>query len=291
MPKKTLYEVEKVVGHRLENKKSYYCVKWKGYTETTWEPPSSLRLCPELLEAFNSKRKKEKKKTNITPRKSKKQTSKKKTLKTKTPKTKTPPKEMIRKQQVKQKLSQLAKFLTPTPSIALKSSGNDNAMKAKIPISAKKIFQPGSVLWVGTSMMKKRKREIALAKRGTQLPGLFASITKKRKQTQSKSESELGPRRKKQKESYGIYTYRVLKQVHPGTGISKGAIGIMNCFLNDVFERLASEAGRLCRDNKKAVLTSREIQTAVRLLLPGELAKHAVSQGTKATATYTSSSS
>ncbi|KAG9354722.1 hypothetical protein JZ751_001435 [Albula glossodonta] len=34
--------------------------------------------------------------------------------------------------------------------------------------------------------------------------------------------------------------------------------------------------------NKRSTITSREIQTAVRLLLPGELAKHAVSEGTKA---------
>jgi histone H2B len=97
------------------------------------------------------------------------------------------------------------------------------------------------------------------------------------------------PRRRKNKESYGIYTYRVLKQVHPDTGISKRAMGIMNSFLNDVFERLAGEAGRLCRYNKKKTLTSREVQTAVRLLLPGELAKHAVSEGTKAVTKYTSS--
>jgi histone H2B len=38
----------------------------------------------------------------------------------------------------------------------------------------------------------------------------------------------------------------------------------------------------LSRYNKKSTLSSREIQTAVRLLLPGELAKHAVPEGTKA---------
>uniref|UniRef100_A0A0E0BX94 Histone H2B n=1 Tax=Oryza meridionalis TaxID=40149 RepID=A0A0E0BX94_9ORYZ len=38
----------------------------------------------------------------------------------------------------------------------------------------------------------------------------------------------------------------------------------------------------LARYNKKPTITSREIQTAVRLVLPGELAKHAVSEGTKA---------
>ncbi len=64
----------------------------------------------------------------------------------------------------------------------------------------------------------------------------------------------------------------------------------MNSFVNDTFDRLATEAVRLARYNKKSTLTSREIQTAVRLLLPGELAKHAVSEGTKAVTKYSSSS-
>ena len=62
----------------------------------------------------------------------------------------------------------------------------------------------------------------------------------------------------------------------------------MNSFINDVFERLCGEAGRLARYNKKPTVTSREIQTAVRLILPGELAKHAVSEGTKAVTKFTS---
>lgn len=79
--------------------------------------------------------------------------------------------------------------------------------------------------------------------------------------------------------------------------------------MNDTFDRLAAEAIRLARYNKKQTLTSREIQTgasrslpprararrangaaAVRLLLPGELAKHAVSEGTKAVTKYSSAS-
>ena len=98
-------------------------------------------------------------------------------------------------------------------------------------------------------------------------------------------------RRKKRKESYNIYIYKVLKQVHPDTGISRRAMGIMNSFICDVFERIATEAGRLCRYNKKKTISSREIQTSVRLLLPGELAKHAVSEGTKAVTKYTSTRS
>ena len=81
----------------------------------------------------------------------------------------------------------------------------------------------------------------------------------------------------KRKESYAIYIYKVLKQVHPDTGISSKAMSIMNSFVNDLFERIAAEASRLAHYNKRSTITSREIQTAVRLLLPGELAKHAVS--------------
>jgi len=93
----------------------------------------------------------------------------------------------------------------------------------------------------------------------------------------------------KRKESYGIYIYKVLRQVHPDTGISGKAMSIMNSFVNDVFERLATEASKLAGYNKKSTITSREIQTAVRLVLPGELAKHAVSEGTKAVTKYTGS--
>ncbi|XP_065081200.1 histone H2B-like [Ochlerotatus camptorhynchus] len=96
-------------------------------------------------------------------------------------------------------------------------------------------------------------------------------------------------RKTRRKESYAIYIYKVLKQVHPDTGVSSKAMSIMNSFVNDIFERIAAESSRLAQYNKRSTITSREIQTAVRLLLPGELAKHAVSEGTKAVTKYTSS--
>ena len=76
--------------------------------------------------------------------------------------------------------------------------------------------------------------------------------------------------------------------MHPDTGISKRGVSILNSFITDIFERLATEAGKLARYTKKSTLSSREIQTAVRLTLPGELAKHAVSEGTKAVTKFTS---
>lgn len=89
----------------------------------------------------------------------------------------------------------------------------------------------------------------------------------------------------------------VLKQVHPDTGISNKAMAILNSFVNDIFDRMATEASstyrcalptqfsieldflELAAYSKKSTISSREIQTAVRLILPGELAKHAISEG------------
>ncbi|KAL0002713.1 hypothetical protein SO802_016494 [Lithocarpus litseifolius] len=120
---------------------------------------------------------------------------------------------------------------------------------------------------------KKPKAEKKLPKEG----GAAASVDKKKKRT------------KRNVETYKMYIFKVLKQVHPDIGISSKAMGIMNSFINDIFEKLASESSRLARYNKKPTITSREIQTAVRLVLPGELAKHAVSEGTKAVTKFTSS--
>ncbi len=94
--------------------------------------------------------------------------------------------------------------------------------------------------------------------------------------------------KRRRNETFSLYIYKVLKQVHPDTGISKKAMNIMNSFINDIFEKAALEASKLVRYNKKRTLSSREIQTAVKLLLPGELAKHAISEGTKAVTKFTS---
>jgi histone H2B len=95
------------------------------------------------------------------------------------------------------------------------------------------------------------------------------------KKTPSKKKSGTTTRRKKRTESFSMYIYKVLKQV-------------MNSFVNDIFGRISGEASKLVGYSKSKTLTSREVQTAIRLILPGELAKHAVSEGTKAVTKYTS---
>ncbi|KAJ8667507.1 hypothetical protein QAD02_009170 [Eretmocerus hayati] len=58
---------------------------------------------------------------------------------------------------------------------------------------------------------------------------------------------------KKRRESYAIYIYKSLKQVHPDTGVSSKAMSTMNSFVNDIFERIAAEASRLRISSNKIV--------------------------------------
>ena len=89
-------------------------------------------------------------------------------------------------------------------------------------------------------------------------------------------------RSRKRKESYCIYIFKVLKKVNPQIGVSSKSMGILDSFVNDLFERLAGEASKQANLRKTSTLSSKAVQTPVRLLLPGELAKHAVSEGVKA---------
>lgn len=109
-----------------------------------------------------------------------------------------------------------------------------------------------------------------------QRPG--PSVTGKHRKATGKSTK----RKKRSVETYKTYIYRVLKEVHPDVGISKQGMQVMQTFAVDMFDRIMVEASRLCRIGSKATLSSREIQTAVRLLMPGELSRHAVTEGTKA---------
>lgn len=89
-------------------------------------------------------------------------------------------------------------------------------------------------------------------------------------------------RRTRRVESYKRYIYRVLKQIHPDTGISSKAMDVMDSLMMDMFERIVSEASKMSLRSKRVTLSAREIQAAVKLILPGALAQHAVTEGSKA---------
>merc|ERR1712093_959736 len=100
----------------------------------------------------------------------------------------------------------------------------------------------------------------------------------------------MGVKKHKNKgENYERHIFKVLKQIHPKIRISKQGMSIMQSCVVDTFERISSEANRLLRQSGKETMTSHEIQSAVRLVFPGELAKHAVNEGAKALATFKAS--
>ena len=77
----------------------------------------------------------------------------------------------------------------------------------------------------------------------------------------------------------------------PSAATPRRTLVVMCNFIQDLFERIGNEAANVCRFSKKQTLSSREVQTAVRLILPGELAKHAVSEGTKAVTKFEAATS
>ena len=106
----------------------------------------------------------------------------------------------------------------------------------------------------------------------------------------SASKAATGRRKKRNNNQYSVYVYKVLKNIHPEVGISKKAMSVMNSFVSDLFERLALEASKLCRYHGKQTLTSNDVQSATKLVLPGDLAEHAVAEGTRALNKFGSSS-
>ena len=66
---------------------------------------------------------------------------------------------------------------------------------------------------------------------------------------------------KKRSETYNIYIYKVLKQVHPEMGVSKRAMYILNSFVYDIFDRICTEASKLCQYSHKQTLSAREVKT------------------------------
>ena len=86
--------------------------------------------------------------------------------------------------------------------------------------------------------------------------------------------------------SFATYFPGVLRQMHKGLSLSHDSVNILDSFVKDMFERIAEEAGRLARYNKRRTITHEDIEAAVRLLLPGELRKHAITEATKSLIRY-----
>lgn len=100
---------------------------------------------------------------------------------------------------------------------------------------------------------------------------------------------EVRVRKKKNKENYKSFIYKVLKQIYVHVGISSKGMQTLNDLVVDMFERIAFEAAHLCKVSKRATLQANDIEAACKLIISGDLAKHAVTEGKKAIFKYENS--
>jgi histone H2B len=105
-----------------------------------------------------------------------------------------------------------------------------------------------------------------------------ASVPVHQVQKNSKNSKRQRSKKKSNREHFSKQIYNVLKQVHPDARISRQAMSIVNSFVNDCFERITKEAANLAEISKTSTLRASDIQSSVKLILPGELCKHAISE-------------
>ncbi len=97
----------------------------------------------------------------------------------------------------------------------------------------------------------------------------------------TKSNNEITIRRHHKKTlGFQTYIYKVLGTIHPGMRISGNILRQVNSLL----EILAREISKTARDfvihKNHRTISSREIQSSIRLIIPGELSKYCVNFGT-----------
>ncbi|KAL5102689.1 Histone H2B 7 [Taenia crassiceps] len=108
--------------------------------------------------------------------------------------------------------------------------------------------------------MRARRTLSVMMRTGICISGCGVSGKAAKKASKVKVPKTDKAKKRRRKESYAIYIYKVLRQVHPDTGISSKAMSIMNSFVNDIFERIAAESSRLAHYNKKSTITSRRFR-------------------------------
>ncbi|XP_076807036.1 uncharacterized protein LOC143450396 [Clavelina lepadiformis] len=100
--------------------------------------------------------------------------------------------------------------------------------------------------------------------------------------------SKKGGKLKKGEEDFRNHLFKILKEIYVDTGITRQAMDVVNTLINYLFRTVASEASGIMVSSNRTTLTANDIQNAVRRVLPGELQKHAVSEGTKAVVKFKS---
>ncbi len=105
----------------------------------------------------------------------------------------------------------------------------------------------------------------------------------------SAQKTRTAPRQKRKNfQSFSLYIYKVLRSISNDVGISKKGMNVINSLVTDMFEQVALESSKLVRYQKKKTLSSQDVQTAVKLLLPPDLGNHAILEGSKAVSKFSS---
>ena len=107
----------------------------------------------------------------------------------------------------------------------------------------------------------------------------------------AKDSNKIGPKQKakklfKQEENFTRSIWKVLKQVHPEIGISKVAMTTMNSIILEFYRTVGKEAQTLNQKAGRRGMNAQDIQSAVKIVVPGELCKHAVAQAATAITKY-----
>lgn len=121
------------------------------------------------------------------------------------------------------------------------------------------------------------KKKILVERRRQQKEG---KVTKEEKI----SKEVIKGHKKKNYKNYDSYIIKILRQLHPDTGITGDSIAMMNNILKILIRKIMESANILLvhKNKESKTLTSREIYYSVELTLPGELMKHAHAEGIKA---------
>ena len=104
-----------------------------------------------------------------------------------------------------------------------------------------------------------------------------AELQKKKKAAAAKK-----PKTCRDPNAFNTYIFRVLKQVcsdREQFGITTKAMATMNSIVSDTFDNVMCEGRMLVINGKKSTLSSKDVETAVKLLVPGDLGKGSVQEG------------
>lgn len=92
--------------------------------------------------------------------------------------------------------------------------------------------------------------------------------------------------KKKRVSTYNSYLAKILKQTHPNLTGRKKTYDVLNLIIYNIGNRLDDEAKKLCDASGKKTVTKAIMMTAIKLVMPTELAKHCCADAIKANEKY-----